>query len=237
MGEDPLRELVEKELVVEREGWAAERIARVTTQLQLAVMEHERLETLVVWSEEHTAFTGPGRTVYVSRRLLERLSDDDAAAFVVAHELAHHRLGHLPLVDVSRAAAIVSVELAIHMLERLIATRDNELDADALAIEMCLDAGYDPDRCLTVFELLVNVSLDYGDVDGVVGSARGEPAGSHPSLHTRLAAVRERLAAYRRGERVSLDISRARKRKRRRKLAIAAGAIGAAAVLLILRRR
>ncbi len=87
---DPRRDAIERELVVEREGWASERVARMTERLQVGTPAAERLETLVVWIEDEPAFTGPGRTIYVGRRLLERLVDDDAA-FVVGHELAHHR--------------------------------------------------------------------------------------------------------------------------------------------------
>src|SRR5262245_23435791 len=89
---DWLREEVERELVVERDGWAVERIARVAERLGA---NRDGVTTLVVWLDSHNACTAD-RTIYISRRLLERLPDDEAAALVVAHELAHHRLGHVP---------------------------------------------------------------------------------------------------------------------------------------------
>src|SRR5688500_521641 len=150
---DWLRDAIEEELVVERSGWAPERVARVAERVQPI---EPRLDALVVWSEEHNAFTGPGQTVHVSRRLLERL-DEDATAFVVAHEIAHHRLGHIPKWG-SRMSVMLPFRLALHVLERAIATRDNESDADALALEMCLDAGYDADRCIGALEFLATVA-------------------------------------------------------------------------------
>jgi predicted Zn-dependent protease len=153
------------------------------------------LETLVLWLDEHNAFTAPGRTLYISRRLLERLADDDAAAFVVAHELAHHRLGHIPAVPRTWFAL---GRLLLVALERWwIATQEHEHDADQLAIELCVDAGYDPERCIAALEHLVNVSFDYRDVNGVLGDEDGMERRSHPALIKRIAAVRAHLEARR----------------------------------------
>lgn len=195
MGDDPVREAFEADYVIERTGWASERVNRVTERLQRGVPAEQRLETLVVWLDEHNAFTAPGRTLYISRRLLERLADDDAAAFVVAHELAHHRLGHVPALPRSWFAL---GRLLLAALERWwIATPEHEHDADQLAIELCVHAGYDPERCVAALEHLVNVSLDYGDVEGVLGDDDGTERRSHPALVQRIAAVRAHLAALR----------------------------------------
>ena len=37
MSDDPVREVMEQEYVVERDGWAAERVQRVTERLQRGV--------------------------------------------------------------------------------------------------------------------------------------------------------------------------------------------------------
>src|SRR5438874_44601 len=136
---DTLRDEIMRELVVETEGWAFERAARVDARLQRTVPPELRLETLIVWLDEHTAFTSIGRTIYVSRRLFERLPDDDAAAFVIAHELAHHDLGHIPPIT----ARWLPLRIAIDLLTRLVHRPDRELDADRRAIELCVRAGYD----------------------------------------------------------------------------------------------
>lgn len=235
VGEDPIRDAIEEQFVIERTGWAAERVNRVTERLQCDVPVAQRLETLVVWLDDHTAFTTQGRTIYFSRRLLERLADDDAAAFVIAHEMAHHRLGHIPAIPRSWLAVGRTLLIAV---ERLWITRPNhEHDADQLAIEMCVDAGYDPERCIAALEHLVNVVLDYRDIDGVVGSEDGVERGSHPALAKRIAAVRAHLEALRRGIRLPLDVSIQRDRRRRRKIAMAAAGSAAAVLAFLALRR
>lgn len=228
---DGLREEIERAYVVEREGWAAERAARVTERLQADTAAGDRLETLVVWWAEHNAFTTFGSTIYISRRLFERLPDDDAAAFVIAHELAHHRLGHIP----KAAWSWLPVRVMLALLDHRLHGRDREAQADLLAIELCMTAGYDPERCLAALEILTHVSLDYGDVDGVLG---GERRSTHPPLQARFAAARTHAAAVRAGAR--LDVQRAiasdRERRRKRMVAAAGVAAGAAVALLVLRR-
>lgn len=221
--------------MVERTGWAGALVQRVTERLQLDVPEAQRLETLVLWLDDHNAFTTQGRTIYLSRRLLERLSDDDAAAFVIAHELAHHRLGHTPALPASWLG--VARLLLVRLETAWVATAARETDADLLAIEMCIAAGYDPERCIGALQHLVNVSLDYGDVDGVLGMEDRTSPRSHPALTGRIAAVRAHVTAARRGVRQPLDVTRLRERQWRRKALVIAGA-GAAAVcaVVILRR-
>lgn len=46
---------------------------------------------------------------------------------------------------------------------------EREAQADLYAVELCLDAGYDGQRCLQAFDILENHSLDRGDYDGVFG--------------------------------------------------------------------
>jgi len=248
MVDDPLREEIERECVVERDGWAGERAARVTERLQRGVPAGERLETLVVWLEVATAFTGPGRTIYFSRRLLERLADDDAAAFIVAHELAHHRLGHVP--PMSRAWLRLPLDILVAVLRHRIAGPERERDADLLAVELCLDAGYDPARCIAALEQLDRMILDHGDIDGSLGE--DPDAGSiasgwgwlarrtHPPTRERIAAARAHVDAVRAGHRLAAELAerdRERRARRRRALAATAGSAAIAVAVMILRRR
>lgn len=234
MGDDPLREAIEEAFVVERTGWAGERVHRVTERLQRDVPAAHRLETLVLWMDDHNAFTAQGRTIYLSRRLLERFADDDATAFVIAHELAHHRLGHVPALPVGLLG--VARLLLVRLQTAWAATPERETDADRLAIELCLDAGYDPERCIAALEHLVNTALDYGDVDGVLGSEDGSPR-SHPPLAARTAIVRAHVVAVRAGARQPLDVTRRREQQRRRRALAIAGAGAAAVCALVLLRR
>jgi len=236
MARDRWREEIEGAFVVEREGWAFDRATRVTETLQRGVLPENRLETLVIWTDDHGAFTMPGRTVYFSRRLFELMPDDDAAAFIIAHELAHHRLGHVP----ERSWTALKLSIAIHLFHRVIARQEYERHADLLAIEMCVDAGYDPERCLRALEISDKIALDYGDVEASLGPEDGLPEflkAAHPPMQERIAAVRAHVVAMRAGHRLAAEREANKARRQRRAIAVAATAIGVVAVAVLLRRR
>ena len=230
---DPLRKQIEAQLVVEREGWAVDRARRVTAQLQRNLPERDRFETLVILSKEHNAFTAPGRTIYISRRLLEHLLDDAAAAFVIAHEVAHHHLGHIS--GRNRGVSIFDEPIAHH---------ERELHADLHAIELCIAAGYDPDRCITALQMLDAIVLHAGDLEGSLGAERdraGEIArrGYFP-VRERIARVQAHVSAHRAGARIANMLAAARdvRAQRRMRLALTvAGSIVAAAALVLFGRR
>jgi hypothetical protein len=157
----------------EREGWALDMVRRVDARLQAGRPPEERFESVILWIPELNAFTMPGRHLYLSRRLVERARDDDALAFIVAHEIAHHDLGHLPDAEEwareldSRASALTGPY--IFLLQRRLAGPERESDADAHGLNLCLAAGYDPYRCLRAFDIMEMALLDFGDVEGVFG--------------------------------------------------------------------
>lgn len=59
--------------------------------------------------------------------------------------------------------------LFFRMLQKRIYSPEWELAADCRAIDLCLEAGYDPGKCLYVFHILELVALDYGDLKAVYG--------------------------------------------------------------------
>ncbi|MGE0551730.1 MAG: M48 family metalloprotease [Kofleriaceae bacterium] len=241
MADNWLRDHIENEFVIERGGWAVERVARVLDRLQPDAPPAERFEAIVFWAHVHGAFTGAGSTIYVSRRLLERLPDDEAVAFVMAHEIAHHRLGHVPNTD---WWAMVPARVAIALLRRQVCGPEDEREADLLAIEMCVDAGYDVERAIVAFDVLRQVSLDYGDVEGAVGTEHSgigrwlrQRRRGYLSLAERIAAVRAHAKSVAVGQRLQSSTREQRDSKRRTRMAVAAGALAVAAALAVLRRR
>lgn len=147
--------------VYERDPWAREMAARVADRLQAGRPAEERFVVEVLWAQDFGAFTTPGRWVYLSRRLMERCVHEDAVAMVVAHEIAHHDMGHM---DVSSPLAWLAGQ-KLHGPEW-------EAQADAHGFNLCLAAGYDPYRCLHLFDVIEEYALDVGDRDIVFGPER-----------------------------------------------------------------
>lgn len=172
-GEWLYREICAEEFI-ERNGWAPESVKRVADRLQAGRDEDQQLEMVVPWIPIPTAFTGPGRYVYVTRRLLERCRHDEMIAFIVAHELAHHELGHVELFrgafkGMSSTLAGKAALIVYWSVYKRLYGPEREMEADRTALELCLKAGYDGSRCLQIFDLLESFALDEGDIDMVYG--------------------------------------------------------------------
>ncbi|HEU4642576.1 MAG TPA: M48 family metalloprotease [Gemmatimonadaceae bacterium] len=163
------------EAFLEQHGFMPDRVRAAAARLQRGRPDDERFVVEVPWLGGFTAFTAPGRYVYFSRRLLERCPHEDSAAFVIAHEIAHHDLGHLDYFKgpFARRAARSSPGLVAVMFFRAMQKRiyspERELDADRHAIDLCIAAGYDPGKCLYLFHILELIALDYGDLGAVYG--------------------------------------------------------------------
>ena len=166
---------VAEETILESRGFFVDQVKRVAERLQRERPEGERLEVLIPWLWFATAFTAPGRYIYFSRRLLERCRDDDSVAFIVAHEIAHHDLGHLEYFKsrFARRVAWLGVgKLAVlyfRSVQKRLYSLGHECAADRHALDLCMAAGYGPRKCLAVFDVWANYLLDLGDVDGVYG--------------------------------------------------------------------
>ena len=160
---------------IERNGFMPDRVRSAAARLQADRPASERYTAVVPWLDSFYAFTAPGPYVYFGRRLLERCPHEDSAAFVVAHEIAHHDLGHLDLFAgpfARRLASLTAGAVAVlffRTLQKRIYSPERELAADNRAIDLCLQAGYDPEKCLYFFHILELIYLDYGDLKAVFG--------------------------------------------------------------------
>ncbi len=127
------------------------------------------------WLDAPRAFTLPGQYCYIARQFIERCRSDAPVAFVMAHEIAHHDLGHLRYADawaVSAAAyaPLRFAALTLHRLAQKAWSRDRELAADARALVHCRMAGFAPRQCLEAFDILAWHLLDHRDLDAVYGT-------------------------------------------------------------------
>lgn len=149
-----------------------DRVQRVMNRL---LGSRARDFTVVIpWIDLVTAFTAPGRYIFFSRRLYERCATDEEVALVLAHEIAHHDLGHIKVFDpwerrLSQIAGAELIAFAFHAIERRLYGPENECDADRYGLEMCLKAGYDGAKCIEIFDTLEARALDMGDHDMVYG--------------------------------------------------------------------
>jgi hypothetical protein len=156
----------------ETEPWALDRVERVLKRLQRARGNREPMAVEIPWLDEVTAFTGPGRYIYFSRRLFERCATDHQVAFVIAHEIAHHDLGHVHIARPTRWMRLPGsafFDLALHVIRRCFSQPESERDADRYAIDLCLAAGYDGWSCLELFDVLEHHALDMWNADIAYG--------------------------------------------------------------------
>jgi len=156
--------------LVKRTDW----VDSIAARLQSGRDEADQREVVVIWLSDMTAFTAPGRYIYVTGRLIEYCSGEAALAFVIAHELAHHDLGHLrffPRWFRSVAAHWIKeiVFLIVYSVEHFLYSPERESAADRYALDLCVRAGYAATECLQLFDQLETRLLDLGDIAGVYG--------------------------------------------------------------------
>ncbi len=165
----------------ETESWATERVGRITARLNsvraacpVRGVCPQDLKTEILWIGAMTAFAAPGSYIYITRELLQQAGSDEPFAFVLAHEMAHHDLGHLqilrgPLKQARHASAYVVCSL-LRLINHQLMGPENETAADSYALDLCVAAGYDGARCLELFDILEAYSVDHRDLDGVFGT-------------------------------------------------------------------
>ena len=156
----------------------------------------------VLESPRINAYSMPGGQILVLRGLLDAVHSDDELAYVIAHEISHVDLRHCiercqyeqrlnqlgKLIDLTRSLATQSY------------SKYQELDADAHAIRLMQDAGYDSRASLRLIHRMRQASppthpsqarTPLGEVGHSLEDALGSYLNSHPSWSERI----ERLEA------------------------------------------
>jgi Zn-dependent protease with chaperone function len=150
------------------------------------------------------AFALPGGRIYLFRPVIERATDPDEIAGVLAHEIGHvvHRDSMRGLIHEGALSLLVGAVLGdftggstISILAgRMVGSaysRENESEADAVSVDLMRKAGADPRAINRFFGRLAS------------GAPRGKPTifdafNSHPVTQERIAEV-ERMAGPARG--------------------------------------
>lgn len=155
-------------------------------------------------SDTVNAFTCPAGLILVSQGTLDFVTSEDELAAIVAHEIAHAVLKH-PLqaiqdvnsIPILSARALVDFAADSTQLGQLTkvfnASTDNitnalletgykkeyEFDADAVAVDMLVRAGYDPTALVTVLQRM---------------PAEGGFSSTHPQPGDRMAKLGDKLS-------------------------------------------
>ena len=158
----------------ETEKWALERVEKIMRNFRESCELKKDYKVIIPWLNEFTAFTALGDYIFFARKLFQECSSEAMAAFVIAHEIAHHKLGHMDMFpdkfkDNLSADISIFVAGAYRLVESRLYGPEQECDADRLGIEMCVSAGYDPYECIKIFDKLEKIALDKNDLGAVFG--------------------------------------------------------------------
>ena len=199
VGRDMARAILEK-MPLDPDPHAADLLASVGARLASRVRNRQRrffFRTLL--TPERNAFALPGGHVFITRALLDLCAwDPDETAFILAHEMAHVLRGHamerimnawmltaarraLPLGGLAGAWIFQQASELVHRAY----SRDQELDADMLGVQLAHSGGYDPHAAPRVLRRLQTSAVPDSPFDGYFAT--------HPPFPERLANLNKYL--------------------------------------------
>jgi septum formation protein len=153
----------------ERVSKIAERITAVCDRTELVytvrIIDHE---------EEVNAFALPGGFIYLFKKLIDNTDSDDEIAGVIAHEIGHitarHAIkrmqaqhGYNLLMALSVATGQGHMAGGVHLAFASVISaysRQDEMEADTLAVRYLERAGYDPMAIATFLEKLLEINAN-----------------------------------------------------------------------------
>ncbi|MHC4107432.1 MAG: M48 family metalloprotease [Planctomycetota bacterium] len=145
------------------------------------------------------AFALPGGKIFVTRGLLQRVSDEAQLAAVLGHDIGHVTARHvderltqavlaqlgLSYIGDATESQLVLLVVSLAAEGTLLAfSREQELEADAQGIRYMVAADYDPQAMLGLVEILIEASA---------GPRPPELLSTHPDPRTRLRAAQRLL--------------------------------------------
>jgi predicted Zn-dependent protease len=189
---------------VNRDPAQVERVRRISQRLvsQTAAFRADapgwKWETNVITAKEVNAWCMPGGKIAVYTGLIDRLQPtDDELAAVMGHEIAHALREHGRervsqaqaqgmIIGVIGAAAGVSrgvldlTQVVVDLTFNLPNSREHEMEADRIGVELAARAGYDPRAAITLWEKMGKAG----------GGQPPEFLSTHPSHATRIGDLR-----------------------------------------------
>jgi beta-barrel assembly-enhancing protease len=198
---------VEAELPQLHDPDTVERVQRIGDRLAAVCDRQELIYHFGIIDEETVnAFSLPGGYVYIFQGLIERTASDDELAGVMAHEIAHITARHaIKRYETGLGAQLVQLAtiagqdtnatrgLGVAMgAARLAYARQDELEADRLAVKYLEAAGFDGAAMLAFLDTLHGLNQDHTRYLPA-GVTRPQYALTHPYVPERLREVKEAL--------------------------------------------
>lgn len=182
-----------------------QRLARTSDQPDLTY------RSTVLDSPLVNAFALPGGYVYVTRGLLALANDESELAGVIAHEIGHVAARHVAQRQAAAAGtyiagAVIGAVAGGSLINQALSlgsqgvlasySRDQEYEADMLAVRYLARAGYDPEAVVDFLRTLEAQSRFYADLAHVeYDSARVDWLSSHPATEDRIIHAAEQARA------------------------------------------
>ena len=205
---------VEQFFKVDTDPIAVARVRQIGRRLAAASPDADfPFEFHVVESGEINAFALPGGFIYVFRGLLQLTPNDDALAFVLAHEISHVTRRHAIrqfekslLLSAGITAVLAGTGAngfgraadVAQALAGISFTRGDEADADDTGIRTMVKAGYNPRSAMEAMELVKRAA---GDDKSTPALLRTHPAPS--SRIKKLDELSKELLAQREAEKTA----------------------------------
>lgn len=198
---------VDNEVTVLADETVQQRVRTIGARIAAVCDRQELLYRFTVLDDDEVnAFSLPGGHVYVNVGLIEHTASDDELAGVIAHEVAHIAARHAVKryegglgAQLAQLAAVVSEQrVAAHGLgiatqsARLAYARQDELEADRLAVRYLKAAGFDATAMLAFLDTLRGLPSDRKTYLPR-GITRPQYASTHPFIPDRRRAVKEAL--------------------------------------------
>ncbi len=160
---------IDKQLELNTEIEANERVEGILKKIVAVCDRQELVYTIKVIDEDKlNAISLPGGYIYVYKGLIDKVKNDDQLASVIAHEVGHitakHSVKRLQSIYSDMALKIAAMQttngrfsqgVSVALDSALFAhAREDEFEADALAVKYLKKAGYDPNEAANMLKIL-----------------------------------------------------------------------------------
>lgn len=205
LGERVAKDLRKQEKILPDADIKVATLRRIADRLMAFVPQKEKATWKfsfdVVESKQVNAFALPGGPVFFYTGLINKMDTEDQMAGVLAHELTHVRKEHWAnaYADQQRRALGLTVLLTIFNANNTIASaasiandvalslpfsRRHETESDTVGFDLMVQAGFNPQGMVDVFEMLRKQS----------GDKPPEWLSTHPDDKNRIKKLQERVA-------------------------------------------